>query len=242
MFFKNVVNKQEDLDEKVELHDMLNPKIWKDDKLLPEVVEKIHDIVDVFLDKLDKAEIDIDVKDICIVGSNANFNYSDKSDLDIHIIADSSLNCDENHLDKLYQAYKAIFNDRYDITINGINVELYVELDDNLSASKNSNGVYSIYNGWIKQPVRADLPEIDEVAVEKGTAEWEKRYLEIIEDPSIENIDQYINDICDLRIESHKTEGEFGTGNLIFKEIRKLGYLQTLKDLKISLQNKELSL
>ena len=230
------------LEEKVEIHNTLNPKIWKDDELLPEVKEKIEQITDLFLDKLADSEIDIDVEDIYVLGSNANFNYSDESDLDVHIIADSKFNCDQDHLTKLYQAYKSIFNDKYDIKINGINVELYVELDNNLSAAKNSKGIYSIHSGWVKKPDIYEVPEIDEAAVEEQTAEWESRYLNIIKNPKIEDVTKYLDDIYDLRINSIQKDGEFGIGNLVFKEIRKLNYLQDLRDLKIKLETEALSL
>lgn len=243
-FFTKVSAENHDLqlDEKVEIHNTLNPKIWKNEELLPEVREKIEQITDLFLDKLADSEIDIEVEDIYILGSNANFNYSDESDLDVHIIADSKFNCDKDHLTKLYQAYKSIFNDKYDIKINGINVELYVELNDNLSAGKNSKGIYSINSGWIKKPDVYELPEIDEAEVESQTADWEDRYLKIFENPTIEDITKYLDDIYDLRINSIQKDGEFGIGNLVFKEIRKLNYIQELRDLKIKLETETLSL
>jgi len=57
-----------------------------------------------------------------------------------------------------------------------------------------------------------------------------------------EKIYDFIEDIYDLRKESIANEGEFGLGNLVFKEFRNLGYLDALKALTKVLKGRELSL
>ena len=119
------------LDENIEKHDELNPKLWNEDHTLKkEVKDKINQIVDQFLGSLEEDEIKIKVKDIRLVGSNCSYNYNDQSDLDIHIIADTDgLECPEKHLSKLYSAYRSIFNKNFDIDFYGIPVEIYVEVE-----------------------------------------------------------------------------------------------------------------
>lgn len=227
--------------EDIELHDSLNPKLWdSDNNLLPEVIDKAEEIVALFVDQLKEDGIDLIVDDIVIVGSNANYNYTKESDLDIHIIADESFDCSDKHLDIIYNAYKALFNSKYDITINGINTEIYVE--NKADIARVSSGVYSIKNGWIQNPSRHKIPKIDESAVEKTLQELETEYLDIIEKPELEAIDAFIDKLYELRTAAIKSDGEFGVGNLVFKEFRHLGYLDDLKDLKIQLINKQLSL
>ena len=51
-----------------------------------------------------------------------------------------------------------------------------------------------------------------------------------------------IDYLDDLRKSSLKKDGEFGLGNLVFKEFRNRGYLQNLKDKKYEVKSKELSL
>lgn len=58
----------------------------------------------------------------------------------------------------------------------------------------------------------------------------------------IEAIDELIDDIYEMRRKSINKDGEYGIGNLVFKEFRNLGYLQQLKDKKIELENQRLSL
>ena len=230
----------ESLNEEVEIHDTLNPLIWNaDNTLKPEVAEKAKEVAQTFVDILTDNGIKIKVIDIYLLGSNANYNYNDSSDIDIHLIADDSFDCDKKHLPLLYDAYKTLFNRKYDISFKGINVEVYVET----GTPATSGGVYSIKEDkWVKEPNKDDIPEIDQEAVGQGLNEWIKRYEEITASPDIEEIDEYIDEIYNLRINSIANEGEFGIGNLIFKEVRRNGILDKLKELKVELQENELSL
>ena len=217
--------------ESIEIHDELNPAIWTENKeLKPEVEDKIEDIVDTFVEMLKERDIDIKVEDIYLLGSNANYNYNEDSDLDVHIIADESFDCSEKHLEIIYNAYKALFNNRYEITIRGINVEIYVENKDNLTNV--ATGIYSLKDGWIRKPSKYAIPEIDSFELDKRVNEWENKYFEITQDPTLDKIDKYIDDIYDIRKKSIKEEGEFGLNNLVFKEMRRRGYLAEVKELR----------
>ena len=106
-----------------------------------------------------------------------------------------------------------------------------------------SNGVYSVMNNsWIKEPVAEDIPEINQDDFEKLFNKWEDSYFKIKENPTKESIENFIEDIYDLRKTSIANDGEYGLGNLVFKECRNLGYLDSLKDIKKEIVNKELSL
>lgn len=52
----------------------------------------------------------------------------------------------------------------------------------------------------------------------------------------------FIEELYDLRKKSIADDGEFGLGNLVFKQFRNLGYLDKLKDLKNEKKSDELSL
>ena len=51
-----------------------------------------------------------------------------------------------------------------------------------------------------------------------------------------------MSDVYDLRADSLAAEGEFGIGNLVFKELRNRGILDCLKDLKNEIESKDYSL
>ena len=231
----------EKIEEDITINNKLNPKLWTDDnKLLPEVEQKINEIANHFVSSLREDGIEINPVDVYLVGSNVNYNYTDESDLDIHIIADQSFDCVENHLTLIYTLYKSIYNKKYDLKINGIDVELYVEnaaAFDGVTAA-----IYSMKNGWIKTPKIDSIPEIDNVKLDKMINEWEERYFNIIKNPTLELVDKYIVDIYELRHQGLAEKSEFALGNLVFKEMRKLGYLDELKTLRDKLQSEILSL
>lgn len=110
-------------------NETLNKDIWDDNnELRPEVKEKLELIINKFKDALKEDNVDLDIQDVEIVGSNANYNYTDKSDIDLHIIADLSIYKDKEDLAEIiYNAYRRIFNDKFDPMIRGHEVELYVE-------------------------------------------------------------------------------------------------------------------
>lgn len=244
--------------EDIEKHDELNPKLFDGEELKEEVKKALLKVVDAFVEDLKESDVDIKVKDAVIIGSNVNYNYTKDSDIDLHIIADSK---DSKYpgelLTLLYSAYRSIFNKNYDITIKGIPCEVYVELDE---VHGISNGIYSLYNGWLKEPEQKNVPELDEESFNKLFNEWEDKYFALLDEIGItpeemlalketkedleasEKVYDFIEDIYDLRKDSIANEGEFGLGNLVFKEFRNLGYLDALKHLTKILKGKELSL
>lgn len=238
--------------EKFEKHEELNPKIFDvNKKMLPEVREKLMQIADKFVETLVEDEIAFNLLDVKLVGSNCSYNYTEYSDLDVHLVADtSSLHCPDNLYPLLYSAYRSIFNQKYDFSINGIPVEIFVETSDTVqmdearkTTSLRSNGIYSIMRDeWIKEPVAEDIPNFDEQHFEELYKKWEDKYFELLSNPTIEAIEDFLEDIYDLRKDSIAEEGEYGYGNQVFKEIRNLSYLDNLKDIKNNLVTQKLSL
>ena len=96
--------------EEIQIHETLNPKIWNvtTKQLLPEVRRKIIEIVDHFEDYI---EVPIEIVDVQIVGSNASYNYTDKSDIDVHIICNYDVISKETELlQQLYDAKRNQYN------------------------------------------------------------------------------------------------------------------------------------
>ncbi len=235
------------LGEDIEKHETLNDKIFnvETQEMLPEVREKLLEIANNFIDAVHEDNLDLEVKDIVLIGSNANYNYTKDSDLDVHIIASSKPDCNKKHLNQIYQAYKSLFNSKYDIYIHNIPTEIYVEMDD---VNAMSGGIYSIKdNKWLKQPKQFEIPDIDYDAFYREFERWEERYFELVNyldeyDNALEEVSKYIDDIYEARKSGVAEGGEWNLNNLVFKEIRNRGYLDLLKELKTELASKEMSL
>ena len=230
-----------ELVEKFEIHDELNPKLWtKDMTLKPDVRQKILEIVDEFKELI-KGMLDIEINplDIYLLGSNASYNYTDQSDLDVHIVLNFDMIDDNKGLvQTLMNFSKADFNSSYDISVYDIDVELYVE---DINSSTLSNGIYSVMTDqWIKEPQPiTDVPEID---IEDDVDDWKTKINEALNSNDPVLINQMVDNLYILRKNGLLSQGEYGKDNQIFKEIRSLGLLKDLKDEYLKLKSKELSL
>ena len=236
----NNVTESKIIEEKMEVHETLNPKLWDTNmNLLPDVREKILEIVEEFRETIKgMTEIDISPIDIYLLGSNASYNYTSHSDIDVHIVV-NFLTIDDNTglVQTLMNFSKADFNESYDISIHGIDVELYVE---DVNASTMSNGIYSVMTEeWIKKPEPIEVPEID---IEADIDEWKDKINEALDSKDPEKINKMVDDLYLLRKNGLLSEGEYGKGNQIFKEIRSLSLLNDLKSEYMKLRSEELSL
>lgn len=227
------------LNEKFEVHDTLNPKLWStDNKLLDDVKLRIVEIIEQFVSTTCE-EVPLNIVDVRLVGSQCNYNYTQYSDLDIHIVTNFELlPASDTILQALYNALKTKFNNDYNITIKGIDVELYVE---DIKSTAVSNGIYSIYQDkWIKFPKKLDdIPQID---ISDKVTKCSTYINKILNSDNSDSITDTINDIYMIRKNSLDRDGEYGEGNLLFKEIRNLGLLDALKDKYKEVRSKELTL
>lgn len=166
------------ISESIEKHEELNPNLWgSDEELLPEVREGIEKVVAQFIQELNDNGVELKVLDTILVGSNASYNYTKDSDLDVHIVADTSIiPCEYGLLSIIYNMARSQFNNKYDITIHDVPIELYVE---DMTTSANSNGIYSLKSGWVKKPEKRDIPEID---ISDSYPEWEERAEKLVKE------------------------------------------------------------
>jgi hypothetical protein len=219
----------------VTIQDELNPVLWLDGKLRPEIKEKIMDLVNEFQSTLD---IPLTILDINIVGSNASYNYTDKSDVDIHIVTNfEEYGYPKEFIESAMNSFRSNFNNKYDIEYGGYNVEVYVE---DVKSSPNSNGIYSVVRDeWIKEPIKLQPIDVD---LEPEYSLFVDRINDILNSGTEEDIIRVIDDLYLLRRNSLVVDGEFGKGNLVFKTIRNEGLLDALKEKRVELAPKELSI
>ena len=105
----------------------LQQDIWDGDKVREEVKATLMDIVDEFIEGLDMGD-DIDIKDITLTGSIANYNWSQFSDIDLHIILDfKKVNDNEALVKRFFDAVRSNWNKKHNIKVKGHEVEIYVQ-------------------------------------------------------------------------------------------------------------------
>lgn len=227
----------------------LNPKIWEKKgesyTMRPEVRNRLLEIANQFLDSLG---LDLIVTDIVLTGSLANYNWSKYSDFDIHIIANynqfSSVNLDLYK--ELFNLKKALFNKNHDIKLFGYETELYVEGEEDAHFS---SGVYSLlYDEWQHEPEK-EVVKMDKKTIERKAKQWMEiidGVLENIEDEDIDTakelIEKYKEKLRKFRTCGLQKNGEYSSENLVFKILRRNGYLEKLRNASHEFLNKKLSM
>ena len=140
-----------------EVKDELTPEVWENNQLKPEVLQVLRAIAKDFFDGLELGQIDI--KDIILTGSLANYNWSEYSDIDLHILVDFA-DIDENVklVKDFFDAKKGMWNSKHDILVMGYEVEIYVQ---DINEPHKATGQYSVMKGsWNVEPSKVD-PVID---------------------------------------------------------------------------------
>ena len=222
-------------------HNKLNIKFWDEGSLRAEVKEKLMQLGTKWAEF---AKIPAEaVKDIILVGGNANYNYTRFSDLDLHLLVDKSqiADCPEL-LDDYLRDKKKLWALVHDIKIYSHPVELYAQdVSDPLPANQ---GVYSlIKDTWIMEPRRVQVDLADPLLLRKVRDMMEK-IDDLIEneadDPDV--LRKLQKKIRDMRASAIQQGGEFALENLVFKELRNRGYLDKLSNHIRHLEDTKLSL
>ncbi len=216
-------------------HDELNPLLWDRTQLKTEIRYKLLAIAHHFAKFLNVPRLNL--RDITISGSNAAFGYSDKSDIDLHLVVD--MPHDRLELEELYTAKKNQFNSTYDIKVKGIDVELYVQ---DVQQPHHSAGIYSILNDrWISKP-KHQPPNIDDKEVKSKARNYSAKINAAMRSGELNKAKEAMSDIRRLRQAGLEKGGEYSVENLAFKLLRARGKIDKFVKYINKLQSAELSL
>ena len=218
MNFKELMSEIDDeLKGTFKTQDTLEPNFWPlGKKLRPSIRKRLIEIAQDFYDSL---EIDADLKDITFTGSLANYNWSPHSDVDLHLIVDyKDVEADPELAKDYFNAKKSLWNRIHDILIDGYEVEVYVQ-DEN--EPHTSTGVYSVMNDdWITKPNPEQIDRAKQLYKQN-------KYTD-----ALQYIDKLKEKIRKFRKAGLDRAGEFSSENIAFKVLRRNGYLETLSSLK----------
>lgn len=215
----------------------LQPDIWINGKINSEVRKHLLEIAHDFYDSLEiKWSRPLDV---LITGSLANYNWSEYSDIDLHLVLNFSEVYDDTELlEDYFKAKKDLWNnDHENLKIYGFPVEVYME--DTADPPK-SAGKFSLFkNEWIEEPKDLSDAKLNEDFIKSEAAKIMTKIDDLRESEenprSIYNkCDRIFEYMKDIRKKGLETEAaEMSSGNIIWKVLRREGYIDKLVDIMV---------
>jgi predicted nucleotidyltransferase len=236
-----------------ETKDSLSSEIFDESKdgfkMKGDVRKRLLEIADDFVESFG---VEFFIHDIVLTGSLSNYNWSEFSDVDLHVLIDMD-EMDGNRgkdsialhtiVKEFFDAKKNVWNEKHNIKIKGFDVEVYVQ---DVDEPHISSGVYSIlHDKWEIEPKR-ETPNIDDRKILEKGEEFAKKidYLvdlglnsEVL--PKIESLRKKLKQFRQSGLE---TGGEYSYENLTFKLLRRNGYIEKLLKLKTDITDKKLSI
>lgn len=228
--------------------------IWLDDDTLDSRVRlRLLDIADDFWEFVNLTWVK--PSGIVLTGSICNFNWSKYSDIDLHLIVDfDEIDEKTEFVQDYLDAKKNEWNNEHsDLTILGFPVELYVQ---NLESMPKSGGIYDLEeNAWIKKPNASDIKPIglDKFSIKDKAAEImtiiDDMYNTLNSEGDSHRIEEIGEDahylwkkIKEMRRTSLEKNGESGAGNIVYKILRRMNYLDKLWKLSLTVYDRSNSI
>lgn len=215
----------------------LHSKFWFNKKFDQGIREKLLRIAQDFIEN---SKVDVEIDDIQLTGSLANYNYNKHSDLDVHILLNySKINDDTGLVKQALDGKRFVWNLRHNVVIRDHEIELYYQ---DTKEPHIASGLFSLAdNKWLIEP-KYNPPTIDIADVDKKAHSIldhiDRLYNEINDNDDSEHakvLHRYGRKLKEKIHKMRKTglerEGEFSIENLAFKKLRNSGSIGTLIDL-----------
>lgn len=231
-----------------DIKEELNPKIWCEGLIKPEIREALLLIAKDFAETV-KIE-NLPITDVVVVGSIASYNWSKYSDIDLHLLVDFKKIKkvkDDEVLKDYFNSKKNDWNNKHeDLRVEGFPVELYIQ---SINEDNATDGMYSLTQDyWIKTPETKEL-QLNKVLIKQHAANLINR-IEKMQDAfekcrskrklKLLNmlVTKLYETICQDRKDGLNIKGEGSTENIVFKVLRRTGHLKQLRDLKNEIYDK----
>lgn len=229
----------------------LAPKIWYGRKLNSKVRLKLLDIADDFWDFANISWVDR--SGIYLTGSICGKNWSKYSDIDLHISVDFS-KVDErtDFVQEYFDLKKNEWNNNHkNLKIYGFPVELYVE---DINADTKTSSKYDLEkNDWVKESDEDISIGLNKYSIKAKSANIMTKIDDLQDECDSTDDDAKLRDIGKrakklyrkikrMRKFGLNRSGEGDSLNIVYKVLRRSGYLEKLWDLSSTLYDKVNSL
>lgn len=214
----------------------LNPAIWNGLVLNKQVKDKLIQVANDFYKD---TELTAPIIDILFVGSLANYNWSNYSDFDLHLVINFNNVGEKPELvEKYVNQLKSAWNKDHDIHINGYNVEVFIQ---DVTKQNRSSGVYSLLTGnWVSKPKYENF-SVDKNLIQNKYTDAVYKINSVIKEFNLELLKNTLKDVYDMRQAGLDRGGELSTENLVFKILRSRGHIKKLRNAITSTYDKQIS-
>ena len=134
----------------------LDPKIWDEGKVLKtEVRDALLKVAEDFYKNTD---LKGDIHNILFLGSSANYNWTDASDIDVHVVIDvAEQNISKEYARKFMDGLASKWNTDHEIKIKNHPVEVYLqdigEPNSSPELARPGASIYSLFDDkWVVEP------------------------------------------------------------------------------------------
>lgn len=248
--FSRYLEERSRFDTTLQYHTELNDKLWNGQSLRPEIREALLKIGHAWAEY---ARIPADaIQDIVMTGGNANYNYTNMSDIDLHLQVDlQRVPVNSEVVDEWLYDKKVLWTDQHpNIRVRGYPVELFAEQPG--SEDFTTKGAFSLMNNhWISVPQRQNVEALySDRSLIRKVKYYARRIDELTDadhpEPSknLTKIRRLKNSFWKMRSSSIQRAGELALENLVFKSLRNLGkidqlnaHLETATDKSLSLES-----
>jgi hypothetical protein len=231
------MNQKDPIAAPIQYNTTLNPVLWDNDRLKSEVRGAL---IRMARDFIKYVGVPFQVLDVVITGGNVNYNYTPKSDIDLHIIADfDSISCDRE-VAELFDTKRLLYKRNYDLTIHRVPVELYIE-DHRMPAV--SSGSFSVARDkWLTKPSK-NMPRYNEEELAHMVTTWKKVLGHAVKTGDLQACRKAVQLLRSYRKQGLKTPaGEFSIPNLVYKSLRNDDTLKSIMIFIDRLHDQELSI
>lgn len=186
-------------------------------------------LIQIAKDFYEKTKFKAPVKDIYLMGSAANYNWTPDSDLDVHIVIDfNQLQMPQDTAEKVIKNASSNWNEEHDIVIKGHKVEMNIQP---VSDQKpHVTGIYSLVkNQWIRVPQLQylNVNRISIVSKYNKLKGFIEHAIQMGERDHMKSVKEYVDAFRQYGLD---TKGELSTENIVFKILRSRGILKKLKN------------
>lgn len=227
----------------LEYHKDLNPKLWDDGKLKPEVRKTLLEFGYTWA-KFAKIPREL-IQDVIMTGGNANYNYTPYSDIDVHLMIDKSklkIATTPEMTEEWLKNKKFLWLLTHKVKVHGYDLEPYAQ--EPTDQYPEEQGIYSLMRDtWIQKPEYKEHKFDDDPQLGRKV----EFYMHMIDDMvrnkvSSAEFSALKSKFKDMRAAGIQKGGEYSFENLIFKELRNRGYLDKMNDYTTSSKDKQLGL